>query len=61
MGFKSIKSIQGKNGEQNGASKEHYCLLSPNLECDLVNLHCSALGKYHILNTKHSRKYTRLQ
>lgn len=61
MGFKSMKSIQGKNGEQTGKSKEYYCLLSPNLECDLVNLHCSAFGKYHILNTKHSYKCTRQQ
>lgn len=48
-------------GNRMGKSKEYYCLLSPNLECDLISLHCSAYGKYHILNTKYSHKCTRLQ
>lgn len=46
-------------GNRMGKSKEYYFLLPPNLECDLVSLHCSAYGKYHILNTKYSYKCTR--
>lgn len=36
-------------------------LLSPNLECDLTSLHCSACCKYHILNNKYNYNCTRLQ
>lgn len=59
--LKVLKAYRGRMGNGTGKSKEYYCLLSPNLECDLVNWHCSAFGKYHILNTKHSCKCTRLQ